>query len=373
MSRPYETSVTSPSLFRQKAINKKTFNQLYQDENWTSGVSAWGREELIAARVIFTSPADIIQPLRDFYPDAEITTEEPFSQFIDGPGTDDWFQIWDPELVQGTTPQCLGLVWAAVGGFSRRERLLLNPAGGSSRPTRPAAQISRQRTQEQLGQIRDFRASRGSSASSSSSGSLLGFVEPTETPLLERSTVRLISSMCEFFLVYGQSLSGTRPPMIWRYDTPVHSFIGGSTRRKISAVNDGGIQMWDPTRRVFRQIALLEAKRTLEVENGEPVVTDEVAGQIVGEALALHRSDSPFYVSASPNRSITIVATAYFIKFYHFEFPPSYNQNYEGAALTAHNHHLRVESTRWLSLQKEGDRLKIVRNLLAIINWGNSL
>ncbi|KAK4075139.1 uncharacterized protein Triagg1_4803 [Trichoderma aggressivum f. europaeum] len=304
--------IKNPSTFRQRASNQKTFDQLYQDGEWTSGASSWGRRELFAARVISSGPSDDIESLTRSYPDPNKRLSQPLNGFVHGmPSMDELGQKWDPELVRGTNPECLGLVWAALAEFVRREklsRLVAAPpaASGSSgsRPTRLAAEVSRERTQEVQRITGEFRRSRSSSRSpsttSASSGSLFGYVEPTYMPLLEGSTIRLVSSLCGLLLIYGQSRESTRPPLIWRADNLVSSFVGGE--RTISAADDGGIQMWDTARRVFRQVALLEAKRTLEFVGGKPFVTDEVLAQMVGQALALHRSNNPLYVAASPER-----------------------------------------------------------------------
>ncbi|KAK0756967.1 hypothetical protein N5P37_010491 [Trichoderma harzianum] len=155
----------------------------------------------------------------------------------------------------------------------------------------------------------------------------------------------------------------------------VHSFVGSTTNveRTTSAADDGGIQMWDTTRGVFRQVALLEAKRTLEFADGEPRVSDEVLAHMVGQALALHRSNNPLYVAASPERTITILANAYFIKFYTFEFPQGYDANYEGQSMTTPGCHLHVYSSTWLNIQRADHRRRFVAHLSAIIAWANSL
>ncbi|KAL6816758.1 hypothetical protein V8C40DRAFT_269205 [Trichoderma camerunense] len=303
------TNINNSSQFRQRAFNQQTFGQLYEDREWTSGVSSWGRQELFAARVIHTECRTYIKPLKGFYSDPDEHLSQLLNEFVNNmPSLDDLGQKWDPELVRGTNPESLGLVWAALAEFVRREKLsrpVAAPpaASGSTRPPRLAADRSREKTQDVQRITGEFRSSRASSTTSSSSGSLLGYVEPTDMPLLEGSTIRLVSSLCGLILIHGQSRISPRPSLIWRADNSVHSFVGSTTNveRTISAADDGGIQMWDTTRRVFRQVALLEAKRTLEFAK-EPRVSDEVLAQMVGQALALHRSNNPLYVAASPER-----------------------------------------------------------------------
>lgn len=57
------------------------------------------------------------------------------------------------------------------------------------------------------------------------------------------------------------------------------------------AIDDGGVHIIGEPRSTSIQVAILEAKRTFQqIIDGKPMVSDDLLGQVTGEALALRIS-----------------------------------------------------------------------------------
>jgi hypothetical protein len=293
----YEERIQNESQFRQGARGRKTFRQLYEDKNWKAGASNWGTPELFAARVICMPMRTFMAPLSQFYPnefDFDDAHPNLLAFYVGYDNIDDLAWQSEPELVQATESSSLGAIWAALGALLRREQFGLNIFGpnqapaGPSRPTRQAAiqaqesiqviqmQAPAHRPQDSTGSTPQTTSdSRSPSlfASRSSSGSLLGYAEDMSRPLVEDATIRLTSSIVRNILNYHQDTTQARL-LSWRDQRVAYGYRGGS--RTVSAIDDGGIEVWLPGSQNLQQVALLEAKRSLRNVGGKPFVSDEV-------------------------------------------------------------------------------------------------
>lgn len=111
-------------------------------------------------------------------------------------------------------------------------------------------------------------------------------------PLLEDATIRLASCFVRCVLNYGQPVKFDHGVFLeFRDERFTYSCdLGGS--RAVHAVDDGGIQVFDKEKGVFRQVTLLEGKRTFQkIVSGEALITDRLLAQMVGEVLALAMQD----------------------------------------------------------------------------------
>jgi hypothetical protein len=118
----------------------------------------------------------------------------------------------------------------------------------------------------------------------------MGYTEALSAPLVEDSTVRLASSFIRCILNYAQPDNKETPFIHYRDERLTHTYQTGANLA-LQAIDDGGIQLQAVGTGQILQVALLEGKRTFQViVDGRPCVSDQVLGQLVGEALALQRS-----------------------------------------------------------------------------------
>lgn len=337
----YEEAIQNESQFRQGARGKKNFSQLYQDQSWKAGASNWGTSELFAARAICLPERALMTPLSEFYSD-EFDYDNanpniaPFHVGIENMDNLAWQS--ERELVHATGSGSLGGIWAALGALLRREQFA-----------------------------------------------------PTQA-VVEDSTIRLASSIVRHILNYQQDTTKARL-LSWRDQRVTYGYRGGS--RAVSARDDGGVEMWLPGSGDLRQFALLEAKLRLTNVDGKPHVSDQVLAQMAGQAIALQRSElnhiaacQNMYVQSyispskyvlgtdiSVSRSVTILATTHFIRFYVFQFSDTYFQNnmYESLASGANGCHMRIYPTKWLDVKRKDHREEIILHVCAILGWASSL
>lgn len=293
----YETEILSESVFRQKARGKKTFNQLYQDQGWKAGASSWGTPELFAARAISMPERALMTPLSEFYPDDLDfnTVDSNIASFYVGfENMDELAWQSELELVQANDSDSLGGIWAALGALLRREKFALGIYGPNQSPTGPSMSPARQTAIQAHETVQNIRLQALRRQPQGSTGSR---AEEISGPLVEDGTVRLLSSVVRHILNYQQDATTVRLSS-WRDQRVTYGYKGGT--RAISAIDDGGIEMWLPGNRNLQQVALFEAKRILRNVNGNLHVSDEVLAQMVGQAIALQRSDS-HYIAACQN------------------------------------------------------------------------
>lgn len=270
----YEASIQNESQFQQGAKGRRNFSQLYQDQSWEAEASNWGTQELFAARAICMPERSLMAPLSDFYPNTfDLDGADPniASFYVGYENMDDL--AWQSEHALVQANEAVGGVWAALGVLLRKEQFALNVYGPNQAPAIQA--------QESIHIIQ----------------SPLGYTEAISRPLGENATVHLASSIVRLILNYKQDITGARL-LSWRDPGVTYRYRGGS--HAVSATDNGGVDMWLPGSGNLEQFALLEAKRSLNIVNGEPHVSDEILAQMVGQAIALQRSSSG-YIAACDN------------------------------------------------------------------------
>ncbi|UKZ73750.1 hypothetical protein TrVFT333_001400 [Trichoderma virens FT-333] len=136
------------------------------------------------------------------------------------------------------------------------------------------------------------------------------------------------------------------------------------------SVDEGGIEAIPSG----MQVALLEAKRLFQhMENGRPVVSDNLLSQVVGVALDMKDS----VVSISAENVIVIVAIKHYIKFFHLTIPDAFYARFKTLSLeddTADlETFLQVESTEWLDGAEVDGRRSIVHHIMALVMWADHI
>lgn len=79
------------------------------------------------------------------------------------------------------------------------------------------------------------------------------------------------------------------------------------------------------------------------------------------------------YIYICLPRSIGILATNRFLRFYAFEFLTNYLANYENWAMGTRGCHLRIRQTKRLDLTRQSHREGLVVHLSAILKWADSI
>lgn len=201
-------------------------------------------------------------------------------------------QLQEPQIVRRFEPDSLGYVWAALANILRKDRP--SPmTTGTDRPhreRRPRGSFD-EFTSSNSFQIEDSSplGSSPSGGGGGSDGSSVGFIHATSAPPVEDATVRLASCFIRCVLNYGQ-LGDEESCVHFRDERQTYDYPATQRNKVVEATDDGGLQLSDGGNTL--QVALLEAKRGFGTRvEGRPVVSDEVLGQLVGEALALKQSE----------------------------------------------------------------------------------
>lgn len=265
---------------------------------WKSAASQWGREQLLAHRVVCSRPADQLHPLKDIIKQSfrNPSTAHPcIAWLVEGPESIDGLKdLSEPQIVHKYQPYSLGYVWAALLPFVRATAGSgpgPQPAGASSmaRPRRVPKAPERYgggvpSDQADLGSSPDSQHQPATSDSDTSMSSA-GYTEKSKAPILEEATVRLASCFIRCVLNYAQPVE--RPGLFLEFrDERLNYSYKLARSHPVHAVDDGGIQVF--IEGTTRQVALLEGKRTFQkIVDGKAIITDELLAQLVGEALAL--------------------------------------------------------------------------------------
>ncbi|KAJ6445010.1 hypothetical protein O9K51_03412 [Purpureocillium lavendulum] len=363
-SRLYYDAIRNESSLMKASAGKADLQGLLQ-EGWKSAVSHWGREQLLAHRVMCSEPVSRLPLFNGLFVDPT-KESDCIRKLVAGPGSIDALKdSSEPQVVQHHQPDSLGYVWAAMLPFLRttppaRSRAQADTEG-SSMPKRVSRAPDRYgggvpSDQVAFGSSPDYMHSRQQqrppTSDSDRSYESAGYMERLEAPLLEDATGGPFVEFRDERLTYSYSLG----------------------QSNVHAVDDGGIRVFDPLRRVTRQVALLEGKRTFQtLVDGKAVVTDELLAQMVGEALALamqqHFEDrTSFKISVSRADVVTILVTTHYVKFLHFRIDPGYIDSYMNGSFLQ-DKVLRVDSSVWFDIKQPDHRWMISSYLLALISW----
>ncbi|KJZ72138.1 hypothetical protein HIM_08403 [Hirsutella minnesotensis 3608] len=341
----YCDTVRDASTFAQRGKGSDNLSALVHSRHWKSAVSQWGREHFTNACI---------------------------NALVQGPESIDAlkYQV-EPQLVQHYKPDSLGYVWAALTPFVRAGAGSIQDALSDTAVREASKRASKRPVELQdfvpsdqvtFGSSPDYKH-RPATSGSNETHSSAGYVEGLVAPLVEDATVRLASCFIRCVLNYGQYPDQAFPFLYFRDERQTYSFSQGNLH--IHAVDDGGIQVIDANGD-HQHVAMLEGKRTFaKVIDGIPIVSDELLGQMVGEALAVRCSD---VLTVSTTDFITILAASHFIKFFHFHISDNYQSSYDQLH-TNPDDYLHVYSTVWFDIKNNRHREDVVAHIFALIAW----
>ncbi|KAH7303564.1 hypothetical protein B0I35DRAFT_485054 [Stachybotrys elegans] len=363
----YYDSIRNPESFKKAAVaeHMENFRDMFQLGRCPTAVSEWGRRQLFASRAICTVPKQQLSLLKHYLPN-DPNVHPCIEHLISGYGADFNLEMSEPEIVRRCQPDSLAYVWTALIKLLRAASNVLSVA-----PERP------QRIRSRPAEYDEFVSSENMQIGSSSpqrpdsaqaSISSLGFVQGLSAPLLEDATVRLASCFTRCVLNYGQPLNKSSPFIQYRderqtysYDTPTHTLV--------RATDDGGLQLFDGED--MKQVAMVEGKRNFKVTiNGEPVVSDEVLAQLVGEALAIRRHEMTQNISEED--IVTIFAVTHHFKFFHFKIDEGFIDKYEYLSMEDAETFMMVDSTSWFDINVPEHRKQIVSHIMGLMAWADN-
>ncbi|TFB03498.1 hypothetical protein CCMA1212_004377 [Trichoderma ghanense] len=359
----------TPAIFRANAEAKEaqSFQDLASSNVWQTAASRWGTGQLYACRVICPRPTRFLTILtREFEAAKEKARRNELSpviqQLLRGPaeGPAALSRMTEILIIHTYAKESMGHVWASLaplierntqpGDHDRPRRRLLPPPGRqpSSTPTTNIPPVSTPSTE-------------------ASYPSSVGYVEEDVAPLLEDVTVRFASEFVRCILNHAQK--PTRKCSVhWRVQRMKHIVAAP----KWTAIDDGGIQVADRNNRVY-QVALLEAKRAFQpIQDGRPTVSDELLGQIVGEALALRLSENSLF----GDEIFVVIAIKHYLKFLHLNISQQFLASFrtmDPAASANPGHYLNVNSTEWLNAATQEGRRNIVCHTIALVSKADTI
>lgn len=283
----YYNNITSEALFARYARGgAESFDALYQSADFETGVSRWGTAHLFASRVICAKPRKRLALFSDDFPDSASGVHDCIDRLIDGP-TAGFKDKFEHQIVQLGQPDSLGYVWAALARLLQAEKqATATKSDITTRLFRPATQHQGyvSSASMQVGSSSPTRPGSGSDGSTES----LDWVNKISSAPLEDLTVRLASCFIRCVINYAQPIDKAFP--IYFRDERLAHIFENSVGTTIEAIDDGGLQIQKDGD--FLQVAMIEGKRAFQMftTEGEPTVSDNTLGQLVGQALALRRA-----------------------------------------------------------------------------------
>ncbi|PCD21233.1 hypothetical protein FGRA07_11729 [Fusarium graminearum] len=216
-------------------------------------------------------------------------------EFLQGP---------DPELMHNSSHFLiskygfsLGEMWAALASVKRYPRPLPRNDG-----TPEAKRIRRNTAFEEYVSSAGFQISSSdpeeratSPGSDGSAGPAYTEQQPTQNLSDEESTLLLITRVLRHLLFYTQAPNSSSCVVDFRPERRRMVSNFDELEKQFVAIDDGGLSLKEnigTSTKPIVTIALLEAKRRLEVENGKPKISDECLAQMTCEAI-LARGLSP--------------------------------------------------------------------------------
>ncbi|KAJ5917543.1 hypothetical protein N7466_011097 [Penicillium verhagenii] len=308
---PYFNTVNSKSSFRARfcAENRKLFTQLHD-----VGASDWGRDHLFACRVVRRDAQHGILPILSPYQfPSDLQSSPEIVKFLNGP---DGVQMTLSEHRLVRDPTCgisLGQVWGALAMFKGseerrgRDSLRVSPEESDNEaepsPKRPRKRIERI-AQRGYVDSREMQVGSSSPAADGSQGtSSVEFIDAESHRLLaspEDDTLRLISCVIRHILYFASPQNSANMATVVEF-RDAKARLSARTpklKRKIIAIDDGGLCLREESRGIFKvlksRVAILEAKRQFQcLENGRPTISDNCFAQMTCEALVARLAD-PF-------------------------------------------------------------------------------
>ncbi|KAK2743591.1 hypothetical protein FQN55_007189 [Onygenales sp. PD_40] len=287
----YYDTIKTPSAFirRSSSEGAANFLTLSHSPNCGTAASHWGRKYLFACRAICGQESMVLPFLANrIRSGMENGVHDCITALLRGPREDytKLSNMSELQIIRAYENESLGYVWAALALLQQRRDMSLGRGNAETenlgRPTRDLKPIDRFGEVVPSGDIQIGSSPPLRSDSSSSEGSI-GYLEEFSAPLVEDFTIRFVSCLIRCVLNYAQPVDKNRPFVLYRDERLEYHHLCVSKRYE--AIDDGGVQLWSPGRNL--QVALVEAKRNFQTINeGRPTLSDELLGQVVGEALA---------------------------------------------------------------------------------------
>ena len=297
----YFDSITTNSAFEQRFKSEK--GKSLAELGYAPG-SKWGRQHLLACRVIGHPSQDAVLPgLKGHAGEFDEALPTEILDLIEGPHPD--HMKWTEHELVHEYGVSLGQTWAALRPFKSPTNV--EP---SERPATPRQRHQVQHegfTDSQSMNLEESPQSGGSASRPSSQGSSLGYVEavaPGQSPLQEDKTVRLVECFIRHVLYYcpPQATRGLLEVVEFR-DERLQWSIEKDGSKLLSAVDDGGLSrvLRHDEIPISKEVCFLEAKKCFQIiRDGEPLISDECLAQMTCEALGFgvttnaQRSVNPF-------------------------------------------------------------------------------
>ncbi|EHK22145.1 uncharacterized protein TRIVIDRAFT_60979 [Trichoderma virens Gv29-8] len=319
----YYDSIRSKSSYWAAVSSRQSQNSqaLQSSTHQETTALHWGIDHLFAWRVICKPPSAILPFFQCKVEFAEAGKDEwhqVIRQVIDGPreSISALSKMSQAEIFQSYSRGPCGLIWADLA-------ILLQPEAPNSDPTPPTVRPNPQNAY------------------------LFFYLDCPVVPCPAEVTVNFASSLIRTILSFSQPPDERSSTIEYR----------GRLRYRgenSESVDEGGIEAIPSG----MQVALLEAKRLFQhMENGRPVVSDNLLSQVVGVALDMKDS--------------------HYIKFFHLTIPDAFYARFKTLSLeddTADlETFLQVESTEWLDGAEVDGRRSIVHHIMALVMWADHI
>ncbi|KAL8346230.1 hypothetical protein RB598_000230 [Gaeumannomyces tritici] len=363
--------------------------------------SSWSTAELYASRVVVRHVRGVLQ-----YPDPTKTgavltapPEQPSEELskIIAPLRSGQELLTETELVHqlgGTA----GMFWAALhqATASGDDVEMPDLVGSAAHPTRARNQTSQDPAFKDSSKMQVGSSSPVISSPSSFGSDNAGYIALQEhmDGLLEDTTVQLASAFLRHALIYCPlqlvSAGNINPRMLLEFSGLRQRMVAnlGTGGLWFEATADGEVAvLYKNSTGHFTDrketVALLEAKKRFKkVREGKPIFTDQVLGQIVGEALALRLSQAAKATGLRNETIVVISAVKHYVCFVAVHIPAAYvekNRNHEneedeedeedGENGEDEEEIITLRVTDWLDLSTKRCRQLACENIAAFVNW----
>jgi hypothetical protein len=295
-SPPYFNTVTTKSAFTSRFELEKgtSFGKLPH-----AAASNWGRQHLLACRVIRRQKLDRILPLLANYHRTSLDTRRgsfppEIDKFLSGPTTKHEF-LSEHQLIREYGVS-LGQTWASLATFKDpKDREVDEHSKNEEDGRRKRARRSiLQGDYVDSSTMTVSGPESGEDSDSSSQPSPVGYVEDTQT-------LRLANCVIRHVLYYCSPQEGTDLKNVVEFrDKKLCLKVLTPQGRQLTATDDGGLCLRQNQNGIFRitkpHITMLEAKKRFHlIQNGRPIITDECFAQMTCEALAARIANQTSY------------------------------------------------------------------------------
>ncbi|OAA58131.1 hypothetical protein LEL_10896 [Akanthomyces lecanii RCEF 1005] len=315
---PYFKNVDSESVFNKRYAAEKAQPFCTLSE---VPASKWGREQLLACRLIRKTRCDTLPLLESLETTIPGNLGPEIQQFIEGP--DPAHMGWSEfGLVRHYGPS-LGQVWAGLAMFQgpqeRRQPAVADSHGGDGGcggvfgggieseseaefAGRRGKRIRRNTLQEPFTDSGHMQVGSSSPLAEGSQGaSSIGYIDPESHMLAsqpEDETLHFIRCATRHILYFApnQAVSDTAAVIEVRDAKVRLTATTPVLGRLLVAVDDGGLCLREQAGHVFRtlrnRVIMFEAKGTLQcLENGQPILSDACLAQMTCQALTARLAD----------------------------------------------------------------------------------